>query len=130
VTELLAAFPDVEADVLPMALAGIQDATVGTETPADFVRYIRALRTGGTDDGITDSPICAVTTYAPTRAESVAMSAEAGRRIRALAATDVGGVLIDYTSVYTGPLEQPDLNPDIRAVTTYYVIEYRRPREA
>lgn len=127
-TDLLAAFPDVEAEVLPVVLAGIQGATVGTETPASFDRYIRALRTGGTDDGITDSPIVAVTTYAPSRAESMAMTAEAARRIRAAAATTAGGVLIDYTSVYTGPLEQPDQNPDIRAVTTYYVIEYRRPR--
>jgi hypothetical protein len=128
VTELLAAFPDVESTILPAALADIQGATVGTETPPEFTRYIRARRTGGTDDGITDSPICAVTTYAPTRAESTAMTAEVGRRIRALTATNVGGVLIDFTSVYTGPIEDPDLNPDIRAVTTYYVIEYRRPR--
>lgn len=127
-TELLPAFPDVEVAVLPAALAGIQGATVGTETPPDFARYIRAIRTGGTDDGITDSPIVAVTTYAPSRAESVAMSAEAGRRIRALPATKVGTVLIDYTSVYTGPVENPEQNPDIRAVTTYYVIEFRRPK--
>lgn len=124
--DALPAFPD--AELLMVDLLAPLGVDVGVETPASFVRFVRALRTGGTDDGITDSPILGVTTYAPTRAESQLLTRGVARLIAEAAATEVAGTLIDYTSVYTGPIEQPDQNPDIRAVTTYYVIEYRRPK--
>jgi hypothetical protein len=133
--DLLADFPDVE--LLGPTLLAELGAPVGTKTPAwlgapeepDAVPdYVRFLRVGGADDGVTDYPIVEVTTYAATRARSQALTSAARRRILAAAATVVDGVLLDRTGTYAGPLENPDQNPDVRAVRTSYVIEYRRPR--
>jgi hypothetical protein len=125
----LAPFPDVE--VLMKAL--LDDlAETGTRTPEDLgpdvPPYIRAVRSGGGDDGITDSPIVALTTYAPSRHVSWQLNRQAQQRVLAAPATKVDGVLIDAASTYTGPIESPDQNPDERVVTTYLVVEYRRPR--
>lgn len=125
-TQLLPFFPDVELVLFEM-LGDIAPTDVRTPAVIDGPQ-IRVLRTGGTDDGVTDSPVVAVTTYATTRADSTLLARECARRIEAARATMVGDVLIDYAAVYTGPIETPDQNPDIRVITTYYVIEYRRTR--
>lgn len=125
----LAPYPDVEV-LMKALLDGL--AETGTRTPedlgADAPPYIRAVRAGGADDGITDSPIVALTTYAPSRHASWELNRAAQQRVLAARATSVGGVLIDDADTYTGPIESPDQNPDERVVTTYLVVEYRRPR--
>lgn len=125
----LAPYPDVE--VLMKAL--LDDlADTGTRTPetlgADDAPFIRAVRAGGADDGITDRPVVALTTFASSRHASWQLNRAAQQRVLAARATKVGGVLIDDAYTYTGPIEVPDLNPDERVVTTYLVVEYRRPR--
>lgn len=125
-------FPDVEL----MCREMLTDlAPTGVETPSDLGEdgaYIRAVRTGGADDGITDRPIVGITTYAPTRAASWALTRELQQRLLAAGGTvvQVGDepVLIDRVMTFTGPLENPDQNPNVRAVPTYFVIEFRRPR--
>ena len=129
---VLPEYPDAEA-VMVALLSDLCDT--GTRTPQDLGEagpYIRAIRTGGGDDGITDRPIIGVTTYAPTRAASWALTRAIQQRIIAVGGTavqvDAAPVLIDRAGTYTGPLENPDQNPNVRAVPTYYVLEFRRPR--
>ena len=128
----LAPFPDVEL-LGPPLLGDIAHTDVDTpaelgEPDTDLPEWITFIRTGGGDDGITDRPIVEVTTYAPHRSRSSAISRAAAARILAAGCTRVGGVLIDTTGTYTGPLDQRDQNPDIRVIRSYYQFDLRRPR--
>lgn len=122
-------FPDVEV-VLVAMLTDL--APTGTRTPEDLgagtPRFISVVRAGGGDDGITDRPVVAVTTFGTDRQDSWELTRAVQQRVLAAPATQVAGVLIDKTSTFTGPIEVPDQNTDVRVVPTYYQIEYRRPR--
>lgn len=135
----LAPFPDAEA-LGPVLLAEL-GAPVDVETPPELGEadprdtrdvalplWITWIRSGGGDDGVTDRPVMELTTYAPTRRESMTLHRAAQARVLASGCTAPGGVLIDTADTYTGPLEQRDQNPDLRVIRSYYELALRRPR--
>jgi hypothetical protein len=124
--ELLAAWPDAEVVMLELLepLAPTVTATPDQiETP-----LIRVVRTGGSDDGITDSPVVEVTCIGATRTESWALSEQCRQVILASPNTVVGGALIDAAATFTPPQQIPDPDLDKRSVTTNFVLAWRRPR--
>ncbi|GAY12037.1 hypothetical protein [Pseudonocardia sp. N23] len=125
--ELLAAWPDAEVvvlDLLDPAVAPACTATPETiETP-----LIRVVRTGGSDDGITDSPVMEVTCIGADRTQSWQLSEQCRQVILASPNTVVAGVLIDDAATFTPPLQIPDPDLDKRSVTTNFVLAWRRPR--
>lgn len=126
-TELLAPFPDAEVvllELLDPAIAPACTATPPTITPP----LIRVVRTGGSDDGITDSPVVEVTCIGADRQASWALAEECRQVILASPNTVVAGVLIDDAATFTPPQQIPDPDLDKRSVTTNFVLAWRRPR--
>lgn len=142
-TAVLPDFPD--AELLAMAvleqLDGLEPDEIGTRTPTDLDEqssFLRVWRSGGGDDGVTDRPVMAFTAYAPTRPLAWKLARRAQQLLLAAGGTahsytepdqtDPVTALIDRVVTFTGPLEDPDRNPDLRQATTYVVMEFRRPR--
>ncbi|GJF06600.1 phage tail termination protein [Pseudonocardia sp. D17] len=125
-TEVLAPFPDVEVVLLELLepVASTCTATPPTITPP----LIRVVRTGGSDDGITDSPVVEVTCIGADRQASWALSEQCRQVILASPNTVVAGVLIDYAATFTPPQQIPDPDLDKRSVTSNYELAFRRPR--
>ncbi|WP_226351481.1 hypothetical protein [Pseudonocardia sp. ICBG601] len=117
-------FPDIE-QVLVTLFADI--APTVTEAPEGFTPpMVRVSRTGGSDDGLTDSPIVETTCYGATRAESWALDGLVRQRVLACAATVVDTVLIDTASTVTPAQQLSDPRLDIRAVSSSYRFGLRR----
>jgi hypothetical protein len=126
VSEELEPYPDVEA-LLVALLSPL--APTYTVTPADFTRpIIQAVRTGGTDDGITDHPRCEVTVYGDTRAAAWKLALKAQQTVLATPGTAVDGVYIDDAATAAGDHEIHRAAQDTRQVSGSYRIDLRRPQ--
>ncbi|MBN9108568.1 MAG: hypothetical protein J0I34_07275 [Pseudonocardia sp.] len=124
--ELLTPWPDAEVVLLDL-LEPIAP-TVTSTPPTITTPLIRVVRTGGSDDGITDSPVVEVTCIGATRTESWQLSEQCRQVILASPNTVVGGALIDNAATFTPPQQIPDPDLDKRSVTTNFVLAWRRPR--
>lgn len=124
----LYAWPDVEV----LAVTELaQFAPTYTDTPPELERAIRVIRTGGSDDGITDYPVVEITCYgsgdAP-RADAWALAGQVREFLLARRGYLFGGALLDDARTATPPAQLPEINPEIRSVTHSYVLAFRRQR--
>jgi hypothetical protein len=115
-------FPDVE-DALCEILQPL--GATGTATDEDFDIPIRVNRTGGTTRGFEDQAIVEVTAFRPTRPESTSLNQQI-----VAALNDRRGILttagfIDKISSFSSPIPLPDLNPDVRKVTSTWMVTSR-----
>lgn len=98
----------------------------GTATDEDLNDIpIRVNRTGGQTRGWEDSAIVEVTVFCATREESVALNRQivAVLNDRRGVQTDAG--VIDKIASFTSPVPLPDLNPDIRKVSSTWTVTSR-----
>lgn len=122
---VLEAFPDVERVVTDL-LSPL--CPVYTEFPADFAApAIRVQRTGGSDDGITDSPFVEVMSVGRTRAEAWELDGAVRQYVLASGGTLVNGVLVDSARTMTPPQQMPDPRTNVRVVSSSYRMGFRRP---
>lgn len=115
-------FPNVE-DALCEILGPL--GGTGTATDEDFTRPIRVNRTGGPMSPIQDNAIVEVTAFCATRAESVALTQQivAALNDRRHIATEAG--FIDKISSFVSPIPLPDLNPEVRQVSSTWQVTSR-----
>lgn len=127
-TEVLGAFPDVEKVVTDL-LDPLAPGSVYTEFPADFAApAIRVQRTGGSDNGITDSPFVEVMSVGRSRAEAWELDGAVRQYVLASGGTIVSGVLVDSARTMTPPQQMPDPRTNVRVVSSSYRMGFRRPR--
>lgn len=100
-TELLAAFPDIEDHALGLL------ATVGPTvlaTPEEITGPLIVIRrTGGSDDTITDIPRIQVDAFGATRRQAADLAEQCRQVILAAPATGIGHVSIDQTWTESAP---------------------------
>lgn len=99
------------------------DGRVVTRLPGDLAAQMpvtRITRGPGDDDGVTDSPLLDVETFAATEDGMWTLAEDTRQTILALAGTVAGGALIDTVSTVTGPVAVDYENPAVhRAVASY-----------
>lgn len=106
---------------------GSRKLGVATDTPADLKGrwFVRVQVVTGSDDGLTDSPMVDVETFAPTREDSSDLAMTTRRVLLAMAGTDTspdGRQLFDTVRTATRPVWVDYRNPDVqRFVATYWV---------
>jgi hypothetical protein len=115
-------WPDVEATVRGY-LATTVTGRVVTILPAQLETALpvtRILRGPGVDDGITDSPLLDVETFAGSRGDMWALAEETRQALHELAGKAYGGVLVDSVTTASGPSFVDYGNPRVhRAVASY-----------
>jgi hypothetical protein len=115
-------WPDVEATVRGY-LASVLDGRVVTVLPVKLEENLpvtRILRGPGGDDGITDSPLLDVESFAATRGEMWSLAEETRQALHSLAGRAFDGVLVDVVTTASGPSYVDYGNPRImRAVASY-----------
>jgi hypothetical protein len=98
-------WPDVEATVRGYLAATVTGRVV-TILPAqleDSLPVTRILRGPGGDDGITDSPLVDVETFAASRAAMWELAEQTRQALHGLAGKAYGGVLVDSVQTASGP---------------------------
>ena len=121
---MLSPFPDAEAVVIDI----ISPVAPGyTELPDGFIPdAIRVTRTGGADDGITDSALVEVTSFGSSRARAWQMDGEVRQHILAAGGSAFNGVLVDQSRTAIPSQQLPDPRDDVRVVTSSYRLAFRR----
>lgn len=104
-------FPDAAAVLLDVIadLVGGPDAT-GTVAPADLrdrALFVRAVRVGGPDDGVTDLARVDVDVFAPTAKAARDAAEEIRERLTAPGPRRAGTVVLDRVTTDVGPRELP-----------------------
>lgn len=120
-------FPIIEALVVAH-LRAATDGGAGVSTPSNLGQGIfhRVTRGPGSDDGITDSPLVDVETFAGSRLDA-AQAAEAAREaMRAMKANAAAGHLIDSVDVASGPVWLDYENPKVHRYVASYRLTLRR----
>lgn len=122
-------FPDAE-DVTAELLGDLTPGQeIVTTLPADLETRLplqRAVRIGGSDDGITDVARMVVETYAGSEAEALALARLTQQRFKRRRARTSAGMM-DRASTEVSPrlLDYP--NPAVWLATAIYRISLRRP---
>lgn len=104
-------FPDIErtlVDLLVDLVAGCDN--IGPKTPPGLeavMPFIRVQRIGGADDGITDSPVVAIDTFAADRSTSLALAEAIRQRLLTGPHTVADRGTVDKTTTATAPSEVP-----------------------
>lgn len=126
--EILPPFPDIELAVHAMLEeTGARRVTSLPEAYNGEGEIILIQRVGGNDNGVTDFPRVAITTFAPERARSRQLSEEVRQRVLASGRTRWNGATIDSADTETAPVEGPPIM-DARALPAVYRFSLRRPR--
>ena len=120
-------WPILEPELGKQLSAGL-GVCVGTRVPSDIDSlegFVRVARGPGSDDGLTDSPLVDVETFAPTeyaaallaeRTRGVFLDLRGGRRL--------AGILVDSVSTATGPTAL-QYSPTISRYVASYRLRYR-----
>lgn len=116
-------FPNVE-DALLDILGDL--GNVGTATGPDVEDAIRVLRVGGSSTGWEDRPIVEVTTFVELRPDSVRLTDAVRECLNDLRNVATTAGLVDKIRETEGPVQIPDLNPDVRRVPTYWRVTTRK----
>lgn len=123
--------PDYGDAVLAVAEVLADLAPAGEEPRPGALPYIRVVRTGGTDDGITDSSVLDVTVFAKDAASARALAGRVRQRLTgppwsARSFATAAGV-IDGTTANTGPQLLPPRDPaSPRLAPASYTVSMRR----
>jgi len=121
-------WPDLQllaVDYLSLVL-GVR---VSTRTPADLetvMPMVRVRRGPGADDGITDSPLLDVETFAATEREAWDLAEYARQAIHELQGKAVGGQLVDAVSTASSPTSVDWENPAVERFVASYRINLRQ----
>lgn len=115
-------FPDVEVALCEI-LGSI--ANTGTASDEDFDIPIRVNRTGGPSRPFEDNATVEVTCFRATRPESVELNRLVVAALNDLRAVQTTVGFIDKISNFVAPFPMPDLNPDIRRVTSTWTVTSR-----
>jgi hypothetical protein len=118
----LAPYSDVER----MLVAEL--ATFGTTGTVDNGArpFVRALRVGGVDNGVTDTARVVVDVIATTRDEAWEIARQVQQRLISGPFAVPGEGIVDRARTDTGPAEAAYDDPDVRLVTATYVVSSRR----
>lgn len=119
----MARWPDVEKLAVAYLNAALS-VRVGTKVPSDVSTlpgFVRVVRGPGADDGVTDSPLLDVETFAPSQGAAADLAEDARQAVHALRGKAVNGALVDSVSTATGPVWVSYQNPDLDR----YVASYR-----
>lgn len=133
-------FPDVPkavahlvADLVqPGYVPGSMPDRADIATPPDLqaqLPFVRVGRTGGTDDGVTDTATVEVDCFAATRDEALAVAEAVRDRLTLsynLVNVDGSTVLLEQASTAVGPRDMPWLATGVRRLNAVYRIGTRR----
>lgn len=123
----MASWPDVEALAVSY-LRSVLAVRVATNVPPDVETlpgFVRVSRGPGADDGITDSPLLDVETFAPTQGAAADLAEDARQAVHALSGHAVNGLLVDSTSTATGPVRVA-YGPKVERYVASYRINLRK----
>ena len=100
----------------------------GTRVPSDIdglPGFVRVARGPGTDDGLTDSPLVDVETFAPTEIGAARLAEQARGVFHALkGGRRLAGILVDSVATATGPAAL-QYSPTISRYVASYRLHYR-----
>lgn len=125
----LPAFPDAENVVMGLLEPLVTDpdtqlVTVIPEQPT--LPTIQVLRTGGSDDYVTDFPNVEVKVLGSSRPSAWDLAEKVRQVVLGARCTQVGSALIDGTVTVTPAVQVPDEGDDVRAVVASYQLAMRR----
>jgi hypothetical protein len=123
----MARWPDVEKLAVAYLNAALS-ARVATNVPADVDNlpgFVRVTRGPGSDDGITDSPLVDVETFAPKQGDAADLAEDAREAMHALSAVAVNGSLVDYVSTASGPT-RVFYSPNVERYVASYRLHLRK----
>lgn len=110
-------------------LSAALDVRVATKVPGDLVAslpVVRVARGPGSDDGITDSPLLDVETFANTDQAAWDLAEDARQALQALAGKAVDGSLVDTVATVTGPVRLDYENPAVERYVASYRLDLRQ----
>jgi hypothetical protein len=129
-----ASFPDIELLVCKLYEPLVGPDDVDTITPPDLsdrAYFVRVLRVGGGDDGITDRALVEADHFAPTRGAAIELAGK-GRQLLAGDGPNgkfhrVDGRILDKVTAPRGPVERPwSATRNLRRFTVSYEVSARR----
>jgi hypothetical protein len=121
-------WPNVEL-VVRAHLATALNGRVVTVLPAtleDQLPVTRVTRGPGSDDGVTDSPLIDVETFAATRTAMWTLAEQTRQALHDLAGTSVDGVLFDSVRTASGPVWVDYENRKVQRAVASYRVTLRR----
>lgn len=102
------------------AATGVRTVTVLPTDLADQLPIYRVKRGPGSDDGITDSPLVDLESFAATEDAMWELAEDARQAMHALRGQVVNGALVDSVTTATAPTDVDYGNPAVhRAVASY-----------
>jgi hypothetical protein len=130
----LGPYPDSAQLVLDVLIAAslVAAEDTGTATPADMqtrTRFVRAIRFGGPDDGLTDEARVDVDWYLPKAEGAYAQlrdEAEAARQVLTSGPHRTPSGVIDVVTTTQAPVERPADDERIRRRQATYTVRARR----
>lgn len=107
------------------------DVRAATKTPADLEAkavkgFYRVTRGPGSDDGVTDSPLLDVESFATTESRAWELAEDARQVVHELRGRAVDGVLVDTVSTASGPVLVDWGNPGIHRYVASYRFAFRK----
>jgi hypothetical protein len=121
-------YNDTEAALIEWledSVEGVNNAGIATTDTLDAsLTFVRVVRIGGQDDGVTDAAVVDIDVFAATRATAfvVAERIRAGLRPR----TRAGAAIIDSVRTSVSPRQLPWSNTKIKRYSATYGITLRR----
>lgn len=117
-----------------LAVAYLKEQTgkrTATKTPDDLKvlaadGFLRVSRGPGSDDGVTDSPLLDVESFATTETSAWELAESARQALHRLRGRAVNGVLVDTVSTATGPVLVDWGNPGIHRYVASYRFAFRQ----
>lgn len=123
----MARWPDVEALAYTYLSAEL-GVRVGTNVPTDvdsLPGFVRITRGPGIDDGITDSPLIDLESFAPTQGAASALAEDAREAMHNLTGSAVNGALVDSVTTATAPV-RVDYSPNVERYVASYRLNLRK----
>ncbi len=123
----MARWPDVEALAVTYLSAALS-VRVATNVPTDvhdLPNFVRIARGPGSDDGITDSPLLDVETFAPSQGDAADLAEDAREAMHNLAGAAVNGALVDSVETATGPV-RVRYSPSVERYVASYRLHLRK----
>lgn len=107
------------------------DVIAATKTPDDLLEqaatgFHRVTRGPGTDNGVTDSPLLDVESFATTETSAWELAESARQTVLKLRGRAVNGVLVDTVSTASGPVLVDWGNPGIYRYVASYRFAFRQ----
>lgn len=121
-------WPDLVLVARPVLLEALP-GKVGTKVPDKVetkLPFTRITRGPGSDDGITDTPLLDVETFAGSSEDAFSMAEDARQAMLGLPGRAVEGALVDTVRTAVGPVEADYGNPAVVRVVASYRVAFRK----